>query len=163
MNNLFIVWVVRKELLMHFHTYFVSSVWSGRVAGGSAGWACYGRSGGWRRGRGQSLLKPLKHKYSTWWISTFPNHVFPICGLTHFFGLQDTDSLMEWWYTVERESHSAFFEKKQQDIVSSLTLQLYCISEWDELPSDEEDRVIKEDESRYLCFNALGWSKHILM
>lgn len=55
---------------------------------------------------------------------------------------------MEWWYTVERESHSAFFEKKQQDIVSSLTLQLYCVSEWDELPSDEEDRGTKEDESR---------------
>ncbi|KAM4714318.1 apolipoprotein L6-like [Anableps anableps] len=33
----------------------------------------------------------------------------------------DTDSLLEWWYTVEK---------------------------WDELPSDEEDAVIKEDESK---------------
>ncbi|XP_072232300.1 uncharacterized protein [Leuresthes tenuis] len=33
----------------------------------------------------------------------------------------DTDSLMEWWYTVEK---------------------------WDEVPSDEEDTVIKEDESK---------------
>ncbi|XP_036001876.1 histone-lysine N-methyltransferase SETD1B isoform X2 [Fundulus heteroclitus] len=33
----------------------------------------------------------------------------------------DTDSLMEWWYTVEK---------------------------WDELPSDEEDAALKEDESK---------------
>ncbi|XP_024865306.1 uncharacterized protein si:cabz01007807.1 isoform X2 [Kryptolebias marmoratus] len=33
----------------------------------------------------------------------------------------DTDSLMEWWYTVEQ---------------------------WDELPSDEEDAALKEDESK---------------
>ncbi|XP_041820788.1 uncharacterized protein si:cabz01007807.1 isoform X5 [Chelmon rostratus] len=33
----------------------------------------------------------------------------------------DTDSLMEWWYTVEQ---------------------------WDEVPSDDEDKVIKEDESK---------------
>ncbi|XP_014882655.1 apolipoprotein L6-like isoform X2 [Poecilia latipinna] len=33
----------------------------------------------------------------------------------------DTDSLLEWWYTVEK---------------------------WDELPSDEEDAAVKEDESK---------------
>lgn len=33
----------------------------------------------------------------------------------------DTDSLMEWWYTVEK---------------------------WDELPSDDEDKTLKEDESK---------------
>ncbi|XP_026208581.1 uncharacterized protein si:cabz01007807.1 isoform X2 [Anabas testudineus] len=33
----------------------------------------------------------------------------------------DTDSLMEWWYTVEQ---------------------------WDELPSDEEDKIMKEDECK---------------
>ncbi|XP_042257438.1 uncharacterized protein si:cabz01007807.1 isoform X4 [Thunnus maccoyii] len=33
----------------------------------------------------------------------------------------DTDSLMEWWYTVEK---------------------------WDEVPSDDEEKVIKEDESK---------------
>ncbi|XP_070711298.1 uncharacterized protein, partial [Pempheris klunzingeri] len=33
----------------------------------------------------------------------------------------DTDSLMEWWYTVEQ---------------------------WDEVPSDDEDKIIKEDESK---------------
>lgn len=33
----------------------------------------------------------------------------------------DTDSLMEWWYTVEQ---------------------------WDEVPSDDEDKVLKEDESK---------------
>ncbi|CAN9509679.1 unnamed protein product [Ophioblennius macclurei] len=33
----------------------------------------------------------------------------------------DTDSLMEWWYTVEQ---------------------------WDEVPSDEEDQILKEDESK---------------
>ncbi|MEQ2316912.1 hypothetical protein AMECASPLE_037285, partial [Ameca splendens] len=33
----------------------------------------------------------------------------------------DTDSLMEWWYTVEK---------------------------WDELPSDEEDAALKEDEAK---------------
>ncbi|KAM9836664.1 uncharacterized protein ACBR49_019107 isoform 3-T3 [Aulostomus maculatus] len=33
----------------------------------------------------------------------------------------DTDSLMEWWYTVEK---------------------------WDEVPSDEEDKVLQEDESK---------------
>ncbi|XP_026150855.1 nucleolar protein dao-5-like isoform X3 [Mastacembelus armatus] len=33
----------------------------------------------------------------------------------------DTDSLMEWWYTVEQ---------------------------WDEVPSDDEDKILKEDESK---------------
>ncbi|XP_024229202.1 uncharacterized protein si:cabz01007807.1 isoform X5 [Oncorhynchus tshawytscha] len=38
----------------------------------------------------------------------------------------DTDSLMEWWNTVERESYT----------------------QWDELPSDDEDKTVKDDETR---------------
>ncbi|KAM9426745.1 uncharacterized protein KZ484_022114 [Pholidichthys leucotaenia] len=41
----------------------------------------------------------------------------------------DTDSLMEWWYTVEQ---------------------------WDEVPSDEEEKAIQEDESK---FGRQGYSR----
>ncbi|KAM6960337.1 uncharacterized protein LKV04_021898 [Tautogolabrus adspersus] len=42
-------------------------------------------------------------------------------GLEDYDGEGDTDSLMEWWNTVEK---------------------------WDEVPSDDEDQVLKEDEER---------------
>lgn len=72
------------------------------------------------------------------------------------FLLQDTDSLMEWWYTVERESQSDLFSVTDSDnwavkILNYKHLCSDCISEWDEVPSDEEDKVIQEDESKYVC------------
>lgn len=59
---------------------------------------------------------------------------------------QDTDSLMEWWYTVERESlsHSLYFEFFSQWWDDGFVL----VPEWDEVPSDDDDRV---DESKYVC------------
>ncbi|KAM3591031.1 uncharacterized protein V6R79_020876 [Siganus canaliculatus] len=45
---------------------------------------------------------------------------------------EDTDSLMEWWYTVEQ---------------------------WDEVPSDDEDKVMQEDESK--SFTALAHKVHL--
>lgn len=61
---------------------------------------------------------------------------------------------MEWWYTVERESQSDLFSAPQSDsrtfrFINSLSLD--CVSEWDEVPSDDEDKVIKENESKYVC------------
>lgn len=47
---------------------------------------------------------------------------------------------MEWWYTVERESQSARLYLEREGVV----INFFCLPEWDELPSDDENRV---DES----------------
>lgn len=40
---------------------------------------------------------------------------------------------------------------RQRNFALHQHLWLDCVSEWDEVPSDDEDKVIKEDESKYVC------------
>lgn len=57
---------------------------------------------------------------------------------------------------MERESQSASFEVTETaGCFSSLTPLLDYISEWDEVPSDDEDKVIKEDECKYVSLKTL--------
>ena len=46
--------------------------------------------------------------------------------------------------------------KNDAAFLLNFTKTRYCllISEWDEVPSDEEDTVIKEDESKYVCLSS---------
>lgn len=51
---------------------------------------------------------------------------------------------MEWWNTVERKS-SVLRVARSRELVFN---RVICfISEWDEVPSDDEDIVLHEDES----------------
>lgn len=61
---------------------------------------------------------------------------------------QDTDSLMEWWYTVERESQPEVKHEYMSVCLFSINLLRFGVSEWDEVPSDEEHAAVKEDESK---------------
>ena len=71
--------------------------------------------------------------------------------------------MMEWWNTVERESYTRAYTYTCACTHKHVCMhthvfthtpfviwELSCASEWDELPSDDEDKTVKDDETRYV-------------
>lgn len=45
-----------------------------------------------------------------------------VIGHCFLLSSQDTDSLMEWWYTVERESHSPSLYSQSEGVIDAVAL-----------------------------------------
>lgn len=52
-------------------------------------------------------------------------------------------------------NHTYNSVNRRRELCASLTpaarLIFFFFSEWDEVPSDDEDKALKEDESKYVC------------
>lgn len=122
---------------------------SGRVDGCSDGWASYSRSGGWRGGRGQLNTDILPHR------QTCPVNPSDSCWASPH------RTLTVWWSggTLWNVSHGLICSNVCRDDAARSLQKHLCltVSEWDELPSDDEDTLIKEDASKYVCLEASGW------